>query len=988
MTDKPRIDKAQIDQLYTAGILTEEAYQTAVARWQAQQISAGDRGVAAQSITDSQIATGDNSRNIRAETYIETLNQIIANADRADPASLRLAYLAQLYRQVGAVNLLGIDRGVSDERRPPLQLDAIYTALLTQQSESDLAELVDSPRHGQRPADGERRPLSAVAELNRHRRLVLLGEPGGGKSTFVNFVALCLAGEGLQRATGHPSPVTLADLTAPLPTDEQAEQDKEKAAVSQPWDQGPLLPVRVILRDFAARGLPAPGTPATAAHLWDFLCGEWAAAGLPDCQESLRKELLELGGLLLFDGLDEVPEADNRRGQLIAALEATAALFTRCRILVTCRTYAYQQQAWRLNGFTTTLLAPLTAAQIRLFVDRWYAQGNQPRALSAEDAQGRAELLKHAIFASDRLRVLAERPLLLTLMASLHAWHGGTLPDRREQLYAEAVELLLDRWERSRLVRRADGSYEVIQPSLAEYLKVEREELQAVLNRLAYEIHAAQPAAELGVANLAEGTLINALVAISRNAQVNPLLLVDYLSQRAGLLVGHGVGLYSFPHRTFQEYLAACYLAGQDSYPEALAELARRDPNRWREVALLAGARVAHVARSSLWLLIDALCYRWPTHAKYAVADSWGALLAAQALVETVDLAKIGPQNEEKVDRVRQGLLHLLRDHELPALERARAGQFLAKLGDPRPEVLTVEATEFCFVPAGPFIMGDGKERYTNETLNYAYWLGRYPVTNAQFEQFMEAGGYGDQTYWPEAINEKFWTKQGFKGRLDSQPRRGPNRYRAPFHLPNHPVIGVTWYEALAFTRWLTRQAHQQDWLPLTWQITLPSEAEWEKGARGGVQILAAPHIGSWPAVAARADGAPTPADKLIANPWPDRTYPWGNDADPDLSNQAESEIGTTSAVGAFIKGAGPYGGEELSGNMWEWTRSLYKPYPYRSEDGREALTAGYSDYRVLRGGSYSRGAAGCARRYWYGPSVRDAYRGFRIVASPSTSDL
>ena len=150
--------------------------------------------------------------------------------------------------------------------------------------------------------------------------------------------------------------MTLADLTAPLPTDEQAEQDKEKAAVSQPWDQGPLLPVRVILRDFAARGLPAPGTPATAAHLWDFLCGEWAAAGLPECQESLRKELLELGGLLLFDGLDEVPEADNRRGQLIAALEATAAIFTRCRILVTCRTYAYQQQAWRLDGFTTTLL--------------------------------------------------------------------------------------------------------------------------------------------------------------------------------------------------------------------------------------------------------------------------------------------------------------------------------------------------------------------------------------------------------------------------------------------------------------------------------------------------------------------------------------------------------------------------------------------------------------------------------------------------------
>ncbi|HRW09381.1 MAG TPA: NACHT domain-containing protein, partial [Caldilineaceae bacterium] len=343
------------------------ALETQLAAQKAATVSTGDRGVGAETVTDSQVVTGDDNRVVQTHTYIETLNQIIEQADSTDPASLRHAYLAHLYQQVGTLTLLGIDRGAANRQRPQLRLDAIYTALLTEESAEEMDEFAAAPQRIRNVA--KRKPLAAVAQLNRHRQLVLLGEPGGGKSTFVNFVALCMAGELLQEATGAPSPASLTQLTMPLPT---TDGEDKKDAIQQPWEHGPLLPVRVILRDFAARGLPPVGTPATAAHLWEFCCAEWSRAGLADCHELLRKELLERGGIFLLDGLDEVPEADQRRQQLVGAIEAAAGLFRRCRFLVTSRTYAYQQQAWRLNGFATTLLAPLTDGQIRTFVDQWY----------------------------------------------------------------------------------------------------------------------------------------------------------------------------------------------------------------------------------------------------------------------------------------------------------------------------------------------------------------------------------------------------------------------------------------------------------------------------------------------------------------------------------------------------------------------------------------------------------------------------------------
>jgi formylglycine-generating enzyme required for sulfatase activity len=198
--------------------------------------------------------------------------------------------------------------------------------------------------------------------------------------------------------------------------------------------------------------------------------------------------------------------------------------------------------------------------------------------------------------------------------------------------------------------------------------------------------------------------------------------------------------------------------------------------------------------------------------------------------------------------------------------------------------------------------------------------------------------------------------------------------------LDNHPVVIVTWHDALAYCRWLESKLVevaqgqiQQGSSDLLWlglagdrlHATLPSEAEWEKAARG---------IG----------------DR--------REYPWKGPFDPDKANTDESGIGTTSAVGCFPGGASPYGMQDMSGNVWEWTRSIYGEwssekreyiqvygYPYVANDGREDLSKSSDFSRVVRGGSWCshQGGARCAYRGGPFPDLRYDDIGFRVVVSP-----
>jgi len=217
---------------------------------------------------------------------------------------------------------------------------------------------------------------------------------------------------------------------------------------------------------------------------------------------------------------------------------------------------------------------------------------------------------------------------------------------------------------------------------------------------------------------------------------------------------------------------------------------------------------------------------------------------------------------------------------------------------------------EWCEVPAGEFIMGEGKQQHTLN-LPYSYKAAKYPITNAQYRLFVEDKGYTTQRYWTEA------------GWAEKEKRKwtGPRQSRGePFNLSNHPVVGVSWYEAVAYCRWLTEVLRDCGELAEGWQIRLPTEAEWEKAARG-------------------VDG---------------RTYPWGEGFDIEKANGKETEVESTCAVGIFPDGVSPYGCHDMAGNVWEWCATEWGEYPYQIENEWAEVYLERKGGRILCGGSWN----------------------------------
>jgi formylglycine-generating enzyme required for sulfatase activity len=636
---------------------------------------------------------------------------------------------------------------------------------------------------------------------------------------------------------------------------------------------------------------------------------------------------------------------------MVDAVNELAALYPMHRYIVTCRPYAYIGQPWKLADFHEVTLAPFSEDQIERFIGNWYEQLAGRGRIERPMANEKARRLREAVGRRDLLG-LAERPLLLTVMAQLHAY-AGQLPEDRTQLYADAVQLLLQRWE-SRL-----GA----ENGILEFLNVpnlKMSDLESGLYEVAFRAHSVSEVNE-GTTDISEGQLREWLARYLNKDWNKAGLFVEYIRERAGLLIRHKVDAYTFPHRSFQEFLAACYWLGLDDYPSEAARMVHVEPERWREVFVLASGYAARTKR--LGQAIAAVNALLPTdckpNAEISGATLQASLLAGQALVE---IGLVGVRREPAglavLERAQGWLLTAIRGGYIEAQKRAEAGRVLARLGDPRPEVLTCERMAFCHVPAGKFIFGEGKGQKTLDLPEY--WIGKYLVTNAQFKQFVDARGYHDPAYWQEAAEAGYWSEAGFKGRLDDEIRAAPVDYGEPFNLPNHPVVGVSWYEALAFTRWLTEQlrvisnqfsvsSNQPAPLADGWDVAfrqglssgkltvkLPSEEQWEKAARG-------------------ADG---------------RKYSWGEEFDPNKANTQESGIGATSAVGCFVGGESPYGLLDASGNVWEWTDSWY------DKD---------QDTRVLRGGSFFFNSedARCAYRNWDVPDYGLWYFGFRIVVSP-----
>jgi formylglycine-generating enzyme required for sulfatase activity len=473
----------------------------------------------------------------------------------------------------------------------------------------------------------------------------------------------------------------------------------------------------------------------------------------------------------------------------------------------------------------------------------------------------------------------------------------------------------------------------------------------------------------------------------------------------------------AFYHQLLQEYFAARVLARApdparvqtpwraDAVQPALAQwLATADAGAplppapatgWEETALLAAAMAPDPAAFTAGLLETNL----PLAARCAASPE---VDAPPALVE----------------RLQTALLARLADPAADLRARIAAAEALGELGDPRfarragphgPYLRPPLAP----IPGGTVPIGDDAGEYDDEKPAHKvaiapFEIGVFPVTNAEYRLFMEAGGYADDRWWqtaaaeawlkgegsnegvrqrardeqnylqdfsddvirqqkvsPEQIEFWLWLKHASSNELERQYEEwypSGKVYRQPefwddsrFNHPAQPVVGVSWFEARAYCAWLTAQMGRQ--------VDLPTEAEWEAAARGAAG----------------------------------RAYAYGERFDALRGNTFETHVRRTTPVGVFPDGRTPQGVYDLSGNVWEWTSTIWGrtrrrpefPYPYVADDGREDPQDGVS-WRVLRGGSwnYFRLAARAVSRYFGTPDSRASSVGWRVVVRRSPSHL
>ncbi len=841
-------------------------------------------------------------------------------------------------------------------------LAAVYTPLNTLTPIPDYQRQVD----GATPTRDAPR-LSALAELNRHQLLTLSGDAGSGKSTFVDFVAMCMAGEGL----GSPT-MGLGLLNASRP-------DAETLAPANcpRWEHGYLLPIRVAFLDLASQASRVANMPAHPSEcLWQCLASQVETPTLREIIPILKAELLDRGGLVLLDGLDEISWQSHVLARIEEIIRDLIAAFPLSRVLITTRSVMGHDTVSYPQGFATTKLSPLDPGQISEFVDRWYSYLVPRVQLPSDEARARADTLKADLLADDARLALAQLPLHLSLLAGLYTWQSRVLPRNEAELYEQGEELLRAQWNGTELPLGPRGRSMPRERCLTDWLQVNKSQMRILVARTAFDLNRGIYGPP-GTSDLPSSDLIQGLLNLSGNAEITAGLLGQDLEKRKGLIWARKPDSYALAHSQLTEYLAAT-AALEGEAPAEAAAMIRSDLDHWSQGMVRAAPRSERTRPGEFWALLEALCSAEP-QLPIKMAQARAACLTGK-MIQTVGLREANDRCQPLVERIRRWLVRVLETGNLGLLERVDAGDVLAGLIDPRfnPGVFSLPNDPllgFIFVPEGPFWMGSPAEEipryikefdlgsdwegrpgaekilaewYQREVPQHQVWLpgfymARYPVTLRQFREYVQASGQPCS---------------------DGDAKRGAD---------NHPVDGVSWVDAMRYCEWLTAGLRSNIATPEPlafllrherWVVTLPSEAEWEKAARG-------------------------PSSGLELG----RLYPWGNEFDADRANVKESGLGTTTAVGSFPRGASPYGVMDLSGNVWEWTRTLWGTedpararyaYPYDPGDGREYVGALDNSLRVLRGGScvnYRRYAR-CATRRAPLPEYKSSHRGFRTVVT------
>ena len=433
-------------------------------------------------------------------------------------------YDAQIIKQYGEIRIFG--------QTTPKSLKEIFTDVFvldqpTAMRRFDPEAVRDhlwNKDRGEPWRAGERLPAEEV--LSRGDKFFILGRPGAGKTTFLKRLAVREA----QRGT---------------------------------W--GPCLgkiPIFVSLKQFAEAKKP----------LLDYIVDQFAVCHFPDAAPFVEPLLKSGKALVLFDGLDEVTKAaeakDDQRGQVTQMIEQFARQYDGCHVVVTCRIAATEYTF--PPPFIYLEMADFAPEQVDAFVRGWFWDAEAPdeSAALAERMLAEWQRPEHA-----GIRDLGRNPLLLTLLCLNYA-ETLRFPARRAEIYDEALQALLKKWDVSRRIERA---------SVYKSLSVGRK--QQMFARIAYdgfvqdEILFSQEDLEARLkAYLAH------VPGMPEPIDIDAEVVLQEIIEQHGLFAEQSRGLFSFAHLTFQEYYAAQYIK-ENAAPDALdALMARVGDDKWREV--------------------------------------------------------------------------------------------------------------------------------------------------------------------------------------------------------------------------------------------------------------------------------------------------------------------------------------------------------------------------------------------------------------------
>ncbi len=686
----------------------------------------------------------------------------------ADPTS----YLRDLLAKTRHIDIRGLETGSGRAHR--FEIEQLYMTLTTANPGGEAMPKMGAQTRGEdfRASVGPA-PLQKALSI---QKLVVLGDPGSGKSTFLRRVASTLCQELLGLAPGAAkNRLGLSEVLFPVLVRFGGLDDFIEKAMKDGNDGHP------VARD-AATWLPLfLGRSCKDNHL-----------GLD--RKFFTEKLKRGEAIVLLDGLDEAPTAAARK-RLAKLVENCAGAFGKCRFVATCRPPAYEGEAV-LPDFEVARIDPLGDDAIETFLQRW-CEALYAGSPSEKESHG-TELLR-AVKAPG-IRRLAQNPVMLTALAVIH-WNEKRLPEERADLYESIVRWLSQAREDRPGRAKPDVCVARLQELALAMLDQAKGRQTQVPKRWAAE----------AIAGEWRGRPKKDAVAAAER-------FLDEEEVDSGIVVGRGNEV-AFWHLTFQEFLAARAIAARDDdqqkslLSEPADKLYRAE---WRAVVTLLGGVFHRQGRQKVDRLVATLLDTLGK--KASLADKARCVGLLGAVLRDLAAKQYEPA-DGRYREVREDVFKVFEKRQsasIPVKVRIEAAEALGR-DDPR--LAPDYSDRWIEIPGGKFWMGSQKEdpkkpNYDPETTQYdgpvreamvgSFRIARWPVLVGEYGRFVEEESYRKEDLWKAGGFEKF---------------EAPEKWADQLLYPNRPVVGVSWYEAKAYAAWA--------------KARLPTEEEWERAARG-----------------------------------------------------------------------------------------------------------------------------------------------------------